>query len=66
MKSDDDLNRLNNMVIGCAIEVHKVLGPGHVAQMLTYLKVNKLRLGLLLNFNVEVMQKGIRRVVNNF
>ena len=129
MKSKDELNRLSNTVIGCAIEVHKVLGPGllesayqqclawefrrqglsvkeqvpvpirykefevpnayrldmliedelivelkavdkidpiHVAQMLTYLKVSGLRLGLLLNFNVEVMKKGIKRVVNNF
>jgi len=40
--------------------------PVHVAQMLTYLKVSGLRLGLLLNFNVEVMKKGIKRVVSNF
>jgi len=129
MKSEEELNRLSNVAIGCAIEVHKVLGPGllesayqqclawelrrkglsvkeqvavpirykalevpnayrldiliedelivelkavdriepvHIAQMLTYLKVNGLRLGLLLNFNVEVMKKGIKRVVNNF
>ena len=128
MKSEEELNRLSNTVIGCAIEVHQVLGPGllesayqqclvwelrrqglsvkeqvsvpirykeldvpnayrldiliedelivelkavdkiepvHIAQMLTYLKVNGLRLGLLLNFNVEVMKKGIKRVVNN-
>jgi GxxExxY protein len=128
MKSEEELNRLSNTVIGCAIEVHQVLGPGllesayqqclawelrrqglsvkeqvsvpirykeldvpnayrldiliedelivelkavdkiepvHIAQMLTYLKVNGLRLGLLLNFNVEVIKKGIKRVVNN-
>jgi len=128
MKSEEELNRLSHTVIGCAIEVHQVLGPGllesayqqclawelrrhglsikeqvsvpirykeldvpnayrldiliedelivelkavdkiepvHIAQMLTYLKVNGLRLGLLLNFNVEVMKKGIKRVVNN-
>jgi GxxExxY protein len=41
------------------------IDPVHIAQMLTYLKVNGLRLGLLLNFNVEVMKKGIKRVVNN-
>jgi GxxExxY protein len=128
MKSASELNRLSNKVIGCAIEVHRVLGPGllesayqqclawelqqhglavkeqiaipirykeleipnayridilieeelvvelkavdriepvHIAQMLTYLKVNGLRLGLLLNFNVDVMRKGIKRVVKN-
>lgn len=128
MLSENDLNLISNKVIGCAIEVHRVLGPGllesayqkclawelrqggllteeqvpisiqyknialdnayrldllienglivelksaeslepvHVAQMLTYLKVTRLRLGLLLNFNVDVMRKGIKRVVNN-
>jgi GxxExxY protein len=28
MKSEEELNRLSNTVIGCAIEVHQVLGPG--------------------------------------
>ncbi len=36
----------------------------HSAQLLTYLKANHYRLGLLLNFNVEVMRLGIKRVVN--
>jgi GxxExxY protein len=35
----------------------------HVAQMLTYLSVTKCRIGLLMNFNVEVLRSGIRRVV---
>jgi len=42
--------------------VERVL-PVHVAQMLTYLSVTKCRAGLLINFNVEVMKSGIRRVV---
>src|SRR5512139_1578145 len=128
MRSEEELNQLSSLVIGCAIEVHRVLGPGllesayqqclawelrrqglsvkeqvsvpirykeldvpnayrldmliedelivelkavdriepvHIAQILTYLKVNGFRLGLLLNFNAEVMKKGIKRVVNN-
>lgn len=36
---------------------------GHEAQLLTYLKLAKLRVGLLLNFNVTVLAKGIKRVV---
>ena len=36
----------------------------HTAQLLTYLKLAKLNLGLLLNFNVPVMRNGIVRVVN--
>jgi len=121
------INELSGLVIGAAIEVHKVLGPGllesayenclchelqlrnviferqkplpvtykgvnldcgyrldvvvqgmlvlevkacetiepiHQAQLLTYLKLSGLSLGLLLNFNVPMMRDGIVRVVN--
>jgi GxxExxY protein len=116
---------LTHRIIGCAIEVHRHLGPGllesnyqaamavelelqglpfqqqmglplyykgrqiseyrpdlivdeavvveiksiknledvHMAQVLTYLKVTRLRVGLLLNFNTVVMKDGIRRIV---
>jgi GxxExxY protein len=117
---------LSNRVIGCAIEVHRQLGPGllesayeqclahelslrnipfafqvalpveykgvkidcgyrldmlvdsalivelksiaaidpiHEAQILTYLKLAKLRTGLLINFNVRLLKDGIRRFV---
>lgn len=37
----------------------------HKAQLLTYLKLAKLRYGLLLNFNVPVMWKGVVRMLNN-
>jgi len=37
----------------------------HKAQLLTYLKLSGLMLGLLLNFNVPVMRDGIVRIVNN-
>jgi len=121
-------NQISEIIIGCAIEVHKSLGPGllesayeeclnyeigskdlwiekqkplplvykairmevgyrldlvienkviveiksvdylndiHMAQVLTYLKILDLRLGLLMNFNVLRMKEGIKRVVNN-
>ncbi len=38
--------------------------PLFEAQLLTYLKLSGLWLGLLLNFNVQVMKNGIKRVVN--
>ena len=38
--------------------------PIHKAQLLTYLKLTGLNLGLLLNFNVPVMRDGIVRIVN--
>ncbi|GHM99156.1 hypothetical protein WSM22_06460 [Cytophagales bacterium WSM2-2] len=120
-------NEISTKIIGCAIRVHKELGPGllessyeaclyfelvqsgllvekqkplpliyrdvkldcgyrmdmlvenkvvievkaveeledvHMAQVLTYLKLSKCRLGLLMNFNVTMMRDGIRRIVN--
>jgi GxxExxY protein len=42
------------------------LAPIHVAQVLTYLKLCKLRLGLLLNFNTAHFRNGIRRVINGW
>ncbi len=120
-------NQLSELIIGCAIEVHRVLGPGllesiyeealffelkqaglhvekqvpvqvyyknqklktdlkldllieelvivelkaveqlnrvHEAQLLTYLKMKNLWLGLLINFNVPILKQGIQRLVN--
>jgi GxxExxY protein len=127
--SERDENRLTEIVIGAAIEVHRELGPGllesayreclchelnlrglkfayeiplpvqykgvkldcgyrldilvenqvilelktvekllpiHEAQLLTYLKLHKRQLGLLINFHVPVLKDGIKRIVNNF
>lgn len=37
--------------------------PVHLAQLLTYLRLSGLRVGLLINFNVPVLKDGIRRRV---
>jgi GxxExxY protein len=121
------INALSNAVIGAAIEVHRILGPGllesayeeclcrelsirnvpferqmalpvrykgveldcgyridvlvdkvvilelkavenilpiHEAQVLTYLRLTNLWLGLLINFNVPVLKNGVKRLVN--
>jgi GxxExxY protein len=42
--------------------VEKLL-PVHDAQVMTYLKLIKSRLGLLINFNVPKIKEGIRRIV---
>jgi len=123
------INELTDRIIGCAITVHRKLGPGFLesvyqaalafelskasipfekekglgvqyedvlldvgfrcdflvdkrviveckavsslaeideAQLLNYLKVTNLHVGLLINFNVRVLKNGIRRMVNNF
>jgi GxxExxY protein len=48
------------------IEVKSVeaLNDIHLAQVLTYLKLSKCKLGLLMNFNVLLVKDGIKRIVN--
>jgi GxxExxY protein len=121
-----DINELSGKVIGCAIEVHRALGPGllestyeqclareldlagipfrlqwplpveykgsrldcgyrvdvlvddrlilelkavdevlgiHQAQLLTYMKLARVKVGLLINFNVQVLKDGIKRFI---
>jgi GxxExxY protein len=47
------------------VEVKAVdaLAPIHVAQVLTYLRLTKLHVGLILNFHVEHLRSGVKRVV---
>ena len=40
--------------------------PIHEAQLLSYLKLSGCEVGLLINFNVKVLQNGIRSLVNKF
>jgi GxxExxY protein len=49
------------------IEIKSVeeLDPVHFAQVLTYLKLSGLKLGLLINFNTKILKDGIHRIVNN-
>ena len=39
------------------------LAPSHLAQTMTYLRLLKLKRGLLLNFNKRLLKEGIKRVV---
>lgn len=43
----------------------EALAPVHYKQLLTYLKLTDLKLGLLINFNEKLIKDGINRVVNN-
>ena len=49
------------------IEIKSVdeLSSIHSAQTLTYLKLSKCKLGLLINFNTSYVKDGIKRIVNN-
>jgi GxxExxY protein len=43
----------------------EALADIHYKQILTYLKLTNLKLGLLINFNVPLIKNGIHRVVNH-
>lgn len=45
------------------IKAIETLLPVHEAQLLTYLKLTGKRLGLLVNFNVPAIRKGIKRII---
>ena len=55
---------VNSKVI---IEIKSVeaLNDVHIAQVLTYLKLSRCKLGLLVNFNVKLLKEGLKRLVNN-
>jgi GxxExxY protein len=44
----------------------ELLAPVHHKQLLTYLKLTGNKVGLLVNFNVNLVKDGIVRIVNNF
>ena len=44
----------------------KEVTPLDHAQLLNYLKITDLQLGLLINFNVQILKSGIKRIVNNY
>ncbi len=49
------------------IEVKSVesINEVHLSQILTYLKLSKCTLGMLINFNVPLIKNGIKRVINS-
>lgn len=57
-----DLIVENKVVV--EIKSVEVIAPVHKKQLLTYLRITDKRLGLLINFNVELIKNGITRVVN--
>jgi len=64
----DAAYRIDFVIENCVIvevkAVEKLL-PLHVAQVLTYLKLSRYQVGLLINFNVPHLRDGIRRVIKD-
>ena len=55
---------VENLVI---VEVKAIesLIPVHEAQLLSYLKLHNKKAGLLMDFHVTILKKGLKRIVNN-
>ena len=67
---DIDAGYRIDMIVGDSViienkTVEKLL-PVHEAQLLTYLKMRRCKLGFLLNWNVPRMKDGIKRIVHDF
>jgi GxxExxY protein len=66
MKVDSGF-RIDILVDECVIvEIKSTdeLNVVHTAQLLTYLRLSNIRLGLLINFNVVHLRNGIKRIIN--
>ena len=57
-----DLIIENKLIV--EIKSIETVAPVHHKQVLTYLKLTNLKLGLLINFNEELLKTGLKRIVN--
>ena len=61
--------RIDILVADCLVlelKAVEAFAPAHTGQVIAYLQARHLKLGLLMNFNVELLRNGIKRVVNTF
>jgi GxxExxY protein len=57
------LDLLVAKILPVELKAVDTLAPIHQAQLLSYLKMMELQLGLLINFNVPLLKQGIKRVI---
>jgi len=64
-----DIGFRADLIVGKRVIVElksvEAIAPVHPKQLLTYLKITGLKLGLLINFNEKLIKHGITRIVNN-
>ncbi len=68
-KTYPDAFRFDLLVDDCLLlEIKSIekLGPIHIKQTLTYLRMMNLPVGLILNFGCETLKQGIRQVLNDY
>jgi len=58
-----DLLVCGNLIV--ELKTVEKFAPVHTAQVLSYLKIMNLRLGLLVNFNVAQLRQGLKRVIRS-
>jgi GxxExxY protein len=54
-----------NRKVVLEVKSAEAIAPVHAKQLRSYLRLTNLKLGLLINFNVNLIKEGITRVVNN-
>ncbi|MFW6259584.1 MAG: GxxExxY protein [Tangfeifania sp.] len=59
------LDLLVNSKVIIEVKAVEAVAPVHFAQLLTYLKLSGIKLGLLINFNSKTLKNNIHRVVNS-
>ena len=59
------LDLLVNRQVIVELKAVEQVYPLHKTQLLTYLKLSGLKLGLLINYNVNILRDGISRVIND-
>ena len=64
--SDLRLDIIVNDTIIIELKSVETILPIHKKQLLTYLRLTNLQLGLLINFNTNLLKDDITRIVNNF
>jgi GxxExxY protein len=64
LESSYRLDLLVNSKVIVELKAVDKISPLHNAQLISYLKVSDLKLGLILNFNTPCLKQGIKRVIN--
>lgn len=66
LNSDYRIDFLVEDLVVVELKAVERLQPVHEAQLLTYLRLTCKEVGLLVNFNTDLLHRGIKRLVNNY
>lgn len=66
LEKDFYLDFLVEDLVVIELKTVELILPIHEVQLMTYLRLSKMKLGLLINFNVPILKDGIRRKINGY